>query len=57
LTALARGTDPPLDDLAALNEAVAEAMVHARLLPGDEGFAWSWSAGEGGLDRIVWPVV
>jgi len=43
-------------DLATLNTALATALMHLRVIPADEGFTWDWAAGQGELDRMLWPV-
>lgn len=45
-------------DVAVLNEALADALAHARLRSTPEGFAWDWSDGPAAaLDQMLWPVV
>lgn len=55
-SAVAMGEAVQPDDLAWLNEELAQAMTHARIAPTAEGFAWEWEAGEA-FDRMLWPVV
>ncbi len=55
--ALAAGRAPAGADLAALNEALAEAMRHARIERKNGGFVWAWTDGEPSLGRVLWPVV
>ncbi|HEX8693586.1 MAG TPA: ABATE domain-containing protein [Longimicrobium sp.] len=43
------------DDLAVVNRELSAALVHLRVRPEGEGFAWGWD--DGGLDRVLWPVV
>jgi predicted RNA-binding Zn ribbon-like protein len=45
------------DDLIALNAAVADAQVHARIVQKDGSFNWDWIDDEQNLDRMLWPVV
>jgi len=54
--ALWEGSLPEQSDLALLNERLAEAMSHARLVPDSGGFRWDWAANEQALDRIRWLV-
>jgi predicted RNA-binding Zn ribbon-like protein len=48
---------PEEDDLVSLSTAVADAQVHARIVPKTGGFDWDWSGDENELDRMMWPVV
>jgi predicted RNA-binding Zn ribbon-like protein len=48
---------PEEDDLVSLSAAVADAQVHARIVPKTGGFDWDWSGDENELDRMLWPVV
>ena len=47
---------PPGSDMALLNEELAEARRHERLVAVAEGFDWQWTLGAGELDRMLWPV-
>jgi predicted RNA-binding Zn ribbon-like protein len=40
--AIARGGQPPEAALTALRDAEAAALAHARLVPAEGAFAWSW---------------
>lgn len=55
--ALASGRAPGGADLAALNEALAETMGHARVERKNGGFVWAWADGTPTLGRVLWPVV
>jgi predicted RNA-binding Zn ribbon-like protein len=55
--AISEGDDPDRDDLALLNDLLAEAMSHARLVHKDGGYAWDWQAGESDLNVLLWQVV
>ena len=46
---------PKTADLDLLNEALANALQHARVVSTRRGFRWDWSD-EIALDRIIWPV-
>jgi len=48
---------PEEDDLVSLSAAVADAQVHARIVPKTCGFDWDWSGNANELDRMMWPVV
>jgi len=54
---LAEGEDPQGADLRLLNAALGEAMVHARIMPAGDGFAWRWDMEKNTLDWPLWPVV
>ncbi len=54
---LAEGEDPQEADLHLLNAALREAMVHARIMPGRDGFTWSWDIEKHTLDGPLWPVI
>jgi predicted RNA-binding Zn ribbon-like protein len=45
------------DDLAALNETLAEAMAHLKIGPSPSGFDWQWREQMPGLERIGCAVV
>ncbi len=55
--AIAEDDEPDKTDLAAFNTVLAQTMAHARIVPGEDGFAWSWDDQEQALDRVLWPVV
>ena len=55
-SAVAAGMAPPLDDLATVNAAIAEAMGHARLAPVGKHFHWDWERDPSALDRMLWPI-
>jgi predicted RNA-binding Zn ribbon-like protein len=48
---------PEEDDLVSLSAAVADAQVHARIVPKTGGFDWDCSGDANELDRMLWPVV
>lgn len=54
---LARGEEPQEADLCLLNAALREAMVHARIMPDEDGFTWRWDMEKNALDWPLWPVV
>jgi predicted RNA-binding Zn ribbon-like protein len=47
---------PQTRDLDILNEAIAEAREHMRLVPTERGFDWTWVDMAGRLDQMLWPV-
>jgi predicted RNA-binding Zn ribbon-like protein len=53
---IASGDPPPDGARAALRDAVADALARAELVPGDDGFGWSWARDET-LARPLGPVV
>ena len=55
-SALAAGREPPADDLAALNAAIARSYASQRLAQSAQSFAWTWDHDPADLDRILWPV-
>jgi predicted RNA-binding Zn ribbon-like protein len=55
--AQAAGEPPPRTDLAALNDALAAALGHARVEPRGSEFAWTWAGDESSINRVLWPVV
>ena len=58
LSAEARGQAGDPAAVATLNDALAEAMAHARLNVTAEGFAWDWAGADpAALDQMLWPVV
>ena len=54
---VAEGTRPAEADLYTLNVALARAMVHARVVSRDGGFAWDWQGDEDELERLLWPII
>ena len=54
-TAIADGASPKTADLDLLNEALARALVHSRIVSTKEGFHWDWSE-ESTLDRMLWRI-
>lgn len=55
--AVATGESPSARDLSAFNRLLGEAMVRLHVLPSEGGFEWGWSAEDGTLDRVLWPVL
>jgi len=55
--AVAQDEMPESDDLVSLSTAIAEAMIHALIVPTAGGFTWEWVDTEVNLDRMLWPVV
>lgn len=51
--AAAAGAEPPDDALARIQAAYADALGRARLVPGEDGFAWR----PGTADTVLWPVL
>lgn len=43
-------------DLDFLNEALAAATTHFRVVVADKGFVWGWEKGDG-YDAMLWPIV
>lgn len=54
---LANGEGPQGADLRLLSAALAEAMVHACIMPAGDGFAWRWDMEPSVLDWPLWPVM
>lgn len=55
--ALAEGEMPEDADLALLNEVVASALAHSRIVRHEQHFHWDWQFEAGALDYVLWPVV
>ncbi|HEX5502477.1 MAG TPA: ABATE domain-containing protein [Thermomicrobiales bacterium] len=55
-SAVAGGRAPAGADLATLNDALARASAHLRVVPAAGGFAWAWAGADDALDRVLWPV-
>jgi predicted RNA-binding Zn ribbon-like protein len=54
--ALAADASPAAADLERLNDELARALPHLRIVPGEHGFDYRFEAAEGALDRPLWPV-
>jgi predicted RNA-binding Zn ribbon-like protein len=52
---LAEGGEPTRSDLDALRDEAAAALGHAQLVPGGDGFRWSWPD-RGALEAPLWPL-
>ncbi|HYN06429.1 MAG TPA: ABATE domain-containing protein [Vicinamibacterales bacterium] len=48
---------PARQDLAALNDALAGVLGHARVESRGSDFVWTWDGDEPSIDRVLWPVV
>jgi predicted RNA-binding Zn ribbon-like protein len=58
LSAMAHGHPRDPVDVATLNDALGDALAHARLSPLPDGFAWDWGGADpSALDQMLWPVV
>jgi len=55
--AVAAGKTPASADLELLNDELARALPHARVMRSAEGWAWGWSDGKASLEQVIWPVV
>jgi predicted RNA-binding Zn ribbon-like protein len=55
-SAIAARAEPPADDLAAVNRAIAEAMAHGGLVPAHGHFHWQWQSAASAPDGMLWPV-
>ena len=55
LVACLNDQTPTQQDVDLLNRNLTEAMIHARLTPAGEGFAWGWEDAKD-LHRMLWPV-
>ena len=55
-SAVAHESEPARADLALLNEELAQALAHARVVPAEEGFVYAWDEERDALDRLLWPV-
>lgn len=54
--ALAEDASPAAADLARLNDELARALPHLRIVPDEEGFDYRFDTADGDLDRPLWPV-
>jgi len=55
-SSVAGGREPPIEDLEVLNKTLRRALAHLVVTRTPGGFAWDWSGGGEGLDRVLWPV-
>lgn len=56
-SAIAAGGRPKKSDIDLLNDALAQAMCHSRIVQTPAGFVWGWEGGADALDRPLWPVM
>jgi predicted RNA-binding Zn ribbon-like protein len=56
-SALAAGGAPPAASLEAFNRELPEALAHLRIEVTPEGCRWRWENQDGGLARVLWPVL
>lgn len=55
-SAIAREQDPSVQDLAQLNQALAETSENARVVHMGDGFQWKWDGDRGTLDWMLGPI-
>jgi predicted RNA-binding Zn ribbon-like protein len=55
-SAIAARAEPPVDDLDAVNRAIATATAHGHLAPVHGHFHWQWEHDASVLDSMIWPV-
>jgi predicted RNA-binding Zn ribbon-like protein len=53
----AHGNPVKISDLNGFNKALASALSHSRLVPGERGLKWDWDSRSDKLDSVIWPVV
>ncbi len=56
-SATAARRHPPEDAIAALNEALRNALPNLRLAHAGSGFAWTWRDDTDALDSMLWPII
>ena len=56
-SAVAGEHSPDATDMMTLNIALASALAVLHIVATEHGFAWAWSRGGEGLDRVLWPVI
>ena len=54
---VADDASPVADDLQRLNDELARALPHLRIVPDEHGFDYRFDTAAGALDRPLWPVV
>lgn len=54
--AVAAEASPAAADLERLNDELARALPHLRIVPDEDGFDYRFDATDGALDRPLWPV-
>ncbi|MBA3945726.1 MAG: ABATE domain-containing protein [Herpetosiphonaceae bacterium] len=55
--AVAGGRPVAPADIKQFNARLQEALAHAELVQGGEGFEWGWELADGALEQIVWPII
>jgi predicted RNA-binding Zn ribbon-like protein len=56
-SAVAGQRSPDAADMMTLNIALASALAVLHIVATEQGFAWAWSRGGEGLDRVLWPII
>jgi predicted RNA-binding Zn ribbon-like protein len=56
LSAYSSAAHPDLDDIAVLNQELAQALSFRRLEWSEAGFNWSWEEGAGDLESLLWKI-
>jgi predicted RNA-binding Zn ribbon-like protein len=56
-SAIAGERSPEAADMMTLNITLASALAVLHIVATEHGFAWGWSRGREGLDRVLWPVI
>jgi predicted RNA-binding Zn ribbon-like protein len=54
--AVAEDASPAAADLTRLNDELARALPHLRIVPDEHGFEYRFDSADGALDRPLWPV-
>jgi predicted RNA-binding Zn ribbon-like protein len=55
--ALAAGQAPPADALALFNRELPDALAHLSIEATPDGCRWRWDSHDGGMERVLWPVL
>jgi predicted RNA-binding Zn ribbon-like protein len=56
-SAVAAERSPEASDMMTLNIALAGALAVLHIVATEQGFAWAWSRGGVGLERVLWPII
>ena len=55
-SAISAESKPKASDVELLNQNLAEALSHERIVMAENAFRWDWARAEDALDQMLWPI-